>query len=325
MTTTQLRNSVTRPPLQRGFFLIPLLFSCRCSGLSLFSLLLGLTLVPSARSQNPPVGSTWGAVPESQRQAATSPINAGSRVTSVRQGLSGADPSGGRAFAVDADTEALRGTYRLVVPLLEAQGRDDALRINLEYQARIWLGRDIGNLAILDGSAFSAPGWSLNLPKLLGGILIEADGSRHPARKTRVTAIGQEETEIEYVATDGSNIKYQIRLDPPKPGADRTATAVIHYPDGALTVMEGFAGLNDHHGTSVLYTSLYPIAIIDRNGNTTTIENEVGGYQQILFGAPVDGTTGPVSFGDWGPLPPALPARPKRLVDAMGREVKFYY
>jgi len=211
------------------------------------------------------------------------------------------------------------------VPLLEAQGRDDALRINLEYQARIWLGRDIGNLAILDGSAFSAPGWSLNLPKLLGGILIEADGSRHPARKTRVTAIGQEETEVEYVATDGSNIKYQIRLDPPKPGADRTATAVIHYPDGALTVMEGFAGLNDHHGTSVLYTSLYPIAIIDRNGNTTTIENEVGGYQQILFGAPVDGTTGPVSFGDWGPLPPALPARPKRLVDAMGREVKFYY
>jgi hypothetical protein len=145
-------------------------------------------------------------------------MNARSRVAAVRYALAGSDPSGGMAFQVDADTEALRGTYRLEIPLFEAPGRDGQLRISLQYQARMWLGEAEANFAVLDGDPFNAPGWSLGLPKLLGGILIDADGTRHPARRLSVTALGSEEAEVEYLTIDGSNIRYQISLNPPASG-----------------------------------------------------------------------------------------------------------
>jgi len=218
-----------------------------------------------------PGNTNWAGVPEADRGVATSPRNARSSVANVRQGLNTADPTGARGFAIDADTEAQRGTFHLVIPLLNVRGRVAPLRIGLNYQARIWFGQFEAKMTALDGDQFNAPGWSLGLPKLLGGILIEADGVRRPARRTSVTGNGLEDVDVSYVTTDGSDIAYRIQLSP-NAANPSSARAEVRYPDGSLTVMQGAAGTNSRGGTSVFFTRMYATAMVDPSGNVTTVE-----------------------------------------------------
>lgn len=248
-----------------------------------------------------PGRTDWGAVPESERAAAYAPRNARSSVSTVRQGLSTADPSGGRGFDNDSDTEALRGTHRIVIPLLDARGRTGPTRLALHYQARIWFGSSEADMSILDGDVTNAPGWSLGIPKVLGGVLIEADGSRRPARRTTAVGDSIEDVDVSYVTTDGSNISYRIRLGRASHGTDPTsAIGEIRYPDGSITQLQGEAGYNPAFRTSVLYSRLYARAVIDAAGNATT-------YEYFHWGAP------------------RLAARPSRIVDPLGREIRFHY
>ena len=244
-----------------------------------------------------PSGVSWADIPEVDRAVASAHRNARSSVAAVRQGLSAADPTGARGFEVDADTEALRGTFRLVIPLLDTRGRGEPLRLALHYQARIWFGESEASMTTLDGDQLNAPGWSLGLPKVLGGILIEGDGSRHSARRVSVTGNGQEDVAVAYATTDGSDITYEIALSPT--GAT-SARGVVRYPDGSLTVVEGSAGTNEAGGTSVLFTRLYATAMVDPHGNTTTIEYKPA---DRFKSAP----------------------RAARLIDPLGREVTFHY
>jgi RHS repeat-associated protein len=163
----------------------------------------------------------------------------------------------------------------------------------------MWFGGFEANMSILDGDQVNAPGWSLGLPKLLGGILIEGDGSRRPARRTSVVGNGKDDVDVSYVTTDGSDITYRIELKPS--ATDLTlARGEVRYPDGSLTVMQGQAGHNALGGTSVLFTRLYATAMVDRHGNTTTIEY--------------------ASFGS-----ASSAARANRIVDPLGREITFHY
>ena len=245
---------------------------------------------------------TWAEVPEAEREVATAHRNARGPVAVVRQGLGASDSSGTRAVQVDRDTEALRGTFRLLVPLLEARGRVEPFRVDLHYQARMWFGGAEATAASLDGDQWRAPGWSVGLPRLLGGILIESDGTRRPARRTTVVANGAEDVDVSYITTDGSDISYRIVLTETSQWPDPTsASAEVRYPDGSLTVMEGVAGGNARGGTSVLHTRLYASAVIDPQGNVTTME-----YDRIVSGAA-----------------PFLMIR--SIVDPLGREVRFHY
>lgn len=265
-------------------------------------LVFGIMFNGGLSAQPLPGDKSWAEIPESQRHHATAPVNARSSVRTVRHALLGADRSGARGYDIDADTEALRGTFRLMIPLMDAPGRTSPLRVSLHYQARIWFGGLEANMPTLDGDQEHAPGWSLGLPKILGGILIEGDGSRHAARRTEVIGNGQNDVDVTYLTTDGSDITYRIRLTPTSTGAidPNSAHAVVYYPNGSMTVMRGQAGSNSLGGTSVLYTRLYATEMVDSSGNVTTIEYE--------------------SFGS-----PTSPARAIRIVDPLGRQVKFHY
>jgi hypothetical protein len=157
----------------------------------------------------------------------------------------------------------------------------------MHYQARIWFGANEADMSILDGDQQNAPGWSLGIPKVLGGVLIEADGSRRPARRTNVVGNGLEDVDVSYVTTDGSDISYRIRLRPALNGTDPTsAIGEIRYPDGSITTIQGQAGNNPAGRTSVLYSRLYASAIIDPAGNATTIGTQTWGpseWQRARF------------------------------------------
>jgi YD repeat-containing protein len=247
-----------------------------------------------------PGGVDWSAVPEAERSAAYAPINARSGVSSVRQALSTADAGGVRAFDADADSEALRGTFRLAIPLLDVRGRTESTVLKLNYQARIWFGGSEANMAVLDGDVGSAPGWSIGIPKLLGGVLIEADGSRRPARRTTTNGNALEDVESEYVATDGSNVTYRIRLTRATRASPVTAVGEVRYPNGAVVTFAGHAGLNPAGRTSVLYSRLYAVSAIDPSGNATTYEYSDLGHSRAA-------------------------ARVSRMVDPLGRSVRFHY
>jgi RHS repeat-associated protein len=84
-------------------------------------------------------------------------------------------------------------------------------------------------------------------------------------------------------------------------GTDPTsALGEIRYPDGSVTMIQGQAGNNPAGRTSVLYSRLYANAVIDPAGNATTFE-----------------------YANWGSERAA--ARPSRIVDPLGREVRFHY
>lgn len=237
---------------------------------------------------------SWATVPIVKRSGASNPMLARSRVATLKQGLSSTDSLAMRADQIDADSEAMRGTYRLTIPLIDLPGRVEPFRLILKYQARIWPGdegRSNGvTFPMLDGDLIDAPGWSLGLPKLLGAILIHADGSRMPAILKKFESHGVTE-ENTYVATDGSNIEYRIQIL--KDGSS-SAMADIRYPDGSVTLMKGV------YVEDVRNTRLYPTEFIDRHGNVTTIEY-----------AP--------------PYTPKVAPLPTRISDPMGREIRFYY
>src|SRR4051794_18498487 len=117
-----------------------------------------------------PNEGTWAVYPTAERNHASSSKNARSRVAVARHALEAADPTGSRARSVDSDSEVLRGTFRISIPLCNYPGRTKPFALTLNYAARLWMGD--WNMAKLDGDMRNAPGWSLSLPRILGGILI---------------------------------------------------------------------------------------------------------------------------------------------------------
>ena len=169
-----------------------------------------------------------------------------------------------REMLLKAEEAAAVGNrnLQLKVPVLRLPGRGLELALDLTYNSRLWQRAD--QLIHFDIDAdWPAPGWSLGFGKLVfwrvpnayEGMLIDADGTRHPYSVVRTIESTEGSEKIAHT-TDGDLIDYSITWET---GGSPTSGRVS-YSNG--TVVD-FGAIGKQ--------ALYPTRITDANGNYITI------------------------------------------------------
>jgi RHS repeat-associated protein len=172
--------------------------------------------------------------------------------------------------------------------VLSLPGRGTELNLSLTYNSRLWnkSGSDMTFDIDQDGVA---PGWTLGFGKMVqmgsaGAMIIEANGTRHgyagtvfndPTNGNALTFKGY--------TTDGSSIEYRSEEASPD------SAGLARYPDGTKVYYGNYSTVGPR-------TYLYPLTIIDANGNYTIINYT------------------------WNPTP-----RITSIIDTLGRLVTFHY
>jgi hypothetical protein len=157
------------------------------------------------------------------------------------------------------DEGAGSGNFQIAAPVLGLPGRGIDVSLALAYNSRLWNRAD-SQLSFDNDRGWPAPGWSLGFGKILGigvqrgGIIVDADGTRHGFTGT----IEEFSNETSFVGhtTDGSFIDY---------------TYTTGMGGGII-----FAQAKLADGTVINYGApgpgaVYPTSIEDPNGNNITI------------------------------------------------------
>ena len=158
-----------------------------------------------------------------------------------------------------SDGGAGSGNFQLSAPVLALAGRGMDIPLALSYNSRLW-NKAGSNITYDIDRDWPAPGWSLGFGKLvglgvyIGGMIIEADGTRHSY--TGNITIYNWGTYFTGHTTDGSFIDYTYWSG--TGGAITSATAT--YPNGT-TIYYNVQGTG----------AVYPSMILDANGNYITI------------------------------------------------------
>lgn len=157
------------------------------------------------------------------------------------------------------DGGAGSGNFQFAAPILGLPGRGINLSLGAAYNSRLW--NKAGSEITYDiDRSWPAPGFSLGFGKLLGlgvyhgGMLVDADGTRHSFTGS-VSAYGSGSRFVGHT-TDGSFIDYSYITG--TGGAITTAEAKL--PNGTIINYEAA-------GTG----GIYPTRITDANGNYITI------------------------------------------------------
>jgi RHS repeat-associated protein len=157
------------------------------------------------------------------------------------------------------------GNFTFTVPAAGYPGRgENSLVLALVYNSRVW--QRVPYLPDQDAMDFDvdhdwpAPGWTLGFGRLVVSsttmLLVSPVGTRYPSRQTDRHDYSSGITVLEHRTTDGSliTLSHEFGLNVNKASA--------WYPDGRL--VEFGAPSEDGH-------SLFPTALRDRHGNTTSV------------------------------------------------------
>jgi RHS repeat-associated protein len=166
------------------------------------------------------------------------------------------DPPGGVQ-----DDGAGSGNFQLSAPVLNLPGRGLDIALNLTYNSRLW--NKSGSQITYDiDRGWPAPGWSLGFGKMLGmgvyngGMLVDADGTRHPYAGTVTIPADMSYTNFVGHTADATFIDYSYHSG--------LGGALVYgqakYPNG--TVIDYYT-----QGTG----ALYPSRVTDAQGNFLTI------------------------------------------------------
>lgn len=165
-----------------------------------------------------------------------------------------------------ADDGAGNGNFQLSAPVISLPGRGIDLALNLNYNSRVW--NKSGNELTYDiDRGFPAPGWSLGFGKIMdmgangGGMLIDADGTRHGYTGLTFPGYGGQSIFRGYT-TDGKFINYNTNRN-----NDGIYSADAYLPNGTYITY----GAKGNGG-------VYPTTIRDAQGNyiTVTYRNNQG-------------------------------------------------
>jgi RHS repeat-associated protein len=204
---------------------------------------------------------TWD---QTSLPAAKDPIN--------RRGanpLDTATPAGfaGPAGPVD-NSGAGSGNARFTLPLLNLPGRGIHLGLALTYNSLLWnrVGNEMVFVPELDDD-WPAPGWTLGFGKVVGSMLIDADGDRHVLGDPR-EPIGDNEWRF---STDGSLIVCEYRTD-------QYGWRSVHcrYRDGSVIEFDSPGGSDVN----------YPTRLADADGNQVIIQYDDFIPGSFNWGAP---------------------------------------
>lgn len=182
------------------------------------------------------------------------------------------------------DDGAGSGNFQIAAPVLALPGRGIDIGLGLAYNSRVW--NKAGSQITFDiDRDWPAPGWSLGFGKVVGlgvnngGMLVDADGTRHPYSGTVTFGPNQNYTDFVGHTTDGTFIDYTYHSGI----GGSIVYAQAKYPNG--TVIEyGVQGVG----------AVYPTSILDANGNfiTITYVNNQGPRIQTI----IDTLQRPINF-----------------------------
>ncbi len=164
--------------------------------------------------------------------------------------------------ALDQVTYIGSGNFAFSVPILSLPGRGLDVNLALYHNAQLWTALPDHTVYDID-HGWPAPGWSLGYGKLVAGVLIDADFTRHYRRVVPTAPDGP--IEATYQTTDGTFIDYVVY----RGTAASARRAVATYANGTVV----------NYGAEDAKHVLYPVRITDSNGNYITISylrNNVG-------------------------------------------------
>lgn len=169
--------------------------------------------------------------------------------------------------SLEDDGGAGSANFHFEVPILQLPGRGLDLALSMHYNSRMWYkvpirGRDT-MIFDMDGD-WPAPGWSLGFGKLIGKMLVEADGTRH------VCSIDEDPSQVPYICrtSDGSFIDIWFYAK----------KSEVHYPDGTVVTFDVLGQWEENLRTQ------YPSKITDANGNyiSITYRNSLGPHIETI-------------------------------------------
>ena len=94
------------------------------------------------------------------------------------------------------DEGAGSGNFQIAAPVLGLPGRGIDISLGLAYNSRLWNKAVSQISSMINDRGWPAPGWSLGFGKILGmgvfngGMIVEADGTRHAMRDHHRISLG---------------------------------------------------------------------------------------------------------------------------------------